>query len=107
LKKAAQITAWAGFSTRVETMVAMELAASCIPFRKSNRRATATRNGRISQVNDAPIDQRFSMRMPLTPVMTSSNRSTTFSRWSNTSAPAMKSIGRSWLAVNSAFMPAS
>ena len=44
LKKAAQITACRGFSTRVETIVAMELAASCMPLRKSNRSATATRN---------------------------------------------------------------
>ena len=36
LKNAAQATAYCGRSTRVETMVAMELAASCRPLRKSN-----------------------------------------------------------------------
>ncbi|MEY9807902.1 hypothetical protein ABIF30_007509 [Bradyrhizobium elkanii] len=43
LKKAAQNTAYCGRSTRVETMVAIELAASCRPFRKSNSSATAIR----------------------------------------------------------------
>ena len=43
LKKAAQSTAYCGRSTRVETMVAIELAASCRPFRKSNSRATPIR----------------------------------------------------------------
>ncbi len=41
LKKAAQATAQRGGSTRVETTVAMELAASCSPFSTSNSRATA------------------------------------------------------------------
>src|SRR6266699_1697320 len=41
LKNAAQITAMRGESTRVETTVAMELAASWKPFRKSKARATA------------------------------------------------------------------
>src|SRR5437667_2898219 len=40
LKKAAQMTAWAGVRTRVETTVAMELAASWKPLRKSKTRAT-------------------------------------------------------------------
>jgi hypothetical protein len=35
LNVAAQITAWRGVRTRVETMVAIEFAASCIPFVKS------------------------------------------------------------------------
>ena len=39
LKNAAQITAVAGERTRVETMVAMELAASWKPLRKSNTSA--------------------------------------------------------------------
>jgi hypothetical protein len=39
LKKAAHATAICGFRTRVETMVAMEFAASCSPFRKSNSSA--------------------------------------------------------------------
>ncbi len=42
LKKAAQYTAQRGASTRVETMVAMELAASCNPFKKSNNSAVPT-----------------------------------------------------------------
>ena len=43
LKKAAQTTASCGLSTRVDTTVAIELAASCRPFRKSNNRATPIR----------------------------------------------------------------
>ena len=108
LKKAAQNTAWIGLSTRVETMVAIELAASCMPFRKSNSRATPISSQRMSGVKSVrPRGQRCSMRMPLTPFETSSKRSMTFSRWSNTSAPAMNAIGRSWQAAYSAFMPAS
>src|ERR1700694_3153032 len=41
LKNAAHSTAYCGRSTRVETMVAIELAASCNPLRKSNSSATA------------------------------------------------------------------
>src|SRR5712691_13465059 len=41
LKNAAHTTAYCGRSTRVETMVAIELAASCSPLRKSNNSATA------------------------------------------------------------------
>src|SRR6185436_11925955 len=37
------MTAWWGFSTRVETIVAMEFAASWKPFMKSNARAATTR----------------------------------------------------------------
>jgi hypothetical protein len=54
LKNAAQNTAYCGRSTRVDTIVAIELAASCNPFRKSNRSATAispTRTGRPSAVS--------------------------------------------------------
>ena len=40
LKNAAQITAFRGDSTRVETIVAIELAASWKPFRKSKTSAT-------------------------------------------------------------------
>ena len=47
LKKAAQNTAYCGRSTRVETMVAIELAASCSPLRKSNSSATAIRPVRM------------------------------------------------------------
>src|ERR1700709_2079570 len=42
LKIAAQATALLGDSTRVETTVAIEFAASWKPFRKSNVRATKT-----------------------------------------------------------------
>ena len=49
LKKAAQNTAYCGRSTRVETMVAIELAASCSPLRKSNSSATAIRPVRIGR----------------------------------------------------------
>ena len=40
LKKAAQVTACLGVNTRVETIVDMELAASCIPLVKSKANAT-------------------------------------------------------------------
>ena len=43
LKNAAQATAMKGGSTRVATMVAIELAASCSPFRKSKANATKIR----------------------------------------------------------------
>src|SRR5262245_54152329 len=43
LKKAAIITAVCGFSTRVETTVAMAFAASWKPFMKSNASASRTR----------------------------------------------------------------
>ena len=43
LKAAAHITACCGLSTRVDTMVAIELAASWKPFMKSNSRATTIR----------------------------------------------------------------
>src|SRR5712675_3244680 len=41
-QKAAQATARKGVSTRVETTVAMELAASCQPFENSKARVRAT-----------------------------------------------------------------
>src|SRR3954468_14946012 len=56
LKKAAHNTAYCGRSTRVDTMVAIELAASCNPLRKSNSSATAinpTRIGRPSVASTA------------------------------------------------------
>ncbi|VXC91901.1 hypothetical protein SPHINGOT1_250023 [Sphingomonas sp. T1] len=43
LKNAAQSTAYWGFNTRVETTVAIEFAASCRPFRKSNSSAMPIR----------------------------------------------------------------
>ena len=54
LKNAAHATAYCGRSTRVETMVAMEFAASCRPLRKSKTSATATRpirSGRASAMS--------------------------------------------------------
>src|SRR5258705_66549 len=42
LKTAASSTAWWGFSTRVETTVAIEFAASWKPFMKSKASATST-----------------------------------------------------------------
>src|SRR5690606_12744685 len=54
LKKAAQNTAKCGLSTRVETIVAIEVAASCSPFRKSKKRATAIRptsSGKASETS--------------------------------------------------------
>src|ERR1700680_2389833 len=49
LKNAAQNTAYCGRSTRVDTIVAIELAASCNPLRKSNRSATAINPTRIGK----------------------------------------------------------
>jgi len=46
LKNAAHMTAVRGFSTRVDTTVAIEFAASCSPFMKSNSSATPTRPNR-------------------------------------------------------------
>ncbi len=67
LKNAAQNTAYCGRSTRVETIVAIELAASCNPLRKSNNSATAispTRIGRPSVASTArpcpiPVRSRY------------------------------------------------
>src|SRR6478735_7475907 len=60
LKKAANTTAWPGLSTRVETTVAIEFAASWKPFMKSNASASTTRNTIIHRVIGAPV-------MPLSP----------------------------------------
>src|ERR1700754_4448388 len=49
VKKAAQITAYCGRNTRVDTIVAIELAASCSPLRKSNNSATATKPVKIGR----------------------------------------------------------
>src|SRR5450755_2586484 len=51
LKNAAQATAYCGRNTRVDTIVAIEFAASFMPLRKSNASATAisaNRNGSVS-----------------------------------------------------------
>src|SRR3954464_5772078 len=51
LKKAAKRTACCGRSTPVDTTVAMELAASCSPFMKSNASARTTRHTRTPNVS--------------------------------------------------------
>ena len=86
LKNAAQATAYCGRSTRVETMVAIELAASCRPLRKSNASATAIsadqqRQGeRTASIVFPRPCYTCSMTMPCISLATSSKRSTTFSR---------------------------
>ena len=57
LKNAAQATAYCGRSTRVDTIVAMEFAASCSPLRKSN--ASATRISATSSGNASPTSIAF------------------------------------------------
>ena len=52
LKNAAQATAYCGRSTRVDTMVAIELAASFMPLRKSNASATAISAIRTGKASD-------------------------------------------------------
>ena len=84
LKKAAQSTAYCGRSTRVDTIVAIELAASCNPLRKSNSSATAirkTRTGRPSVASTVmALPYTCSITMELISLATSSKRSDTFSR---------------------------
>src|SRR3954464_7293038 len=58
LKNAAQITAYRGRSTRVDTMVAIEFAASCSPLRKSKTSAVAINPIRTGRVNARSIDRR-------------------------------------------------
>src|SRR5262249_23918571 len=57
LKNAAQITATCGRSTRVETTVAIELAASCRPFNKSKISATAISATRANKLSVASIKE--------------------------------------------------
>src|SRR5512143_2146319 len=87
LKNAAQATAYWGRSTRVETMVAIEFAASFMPLRKSNASATTIkpkRNGKASAAASIVVQPRndytCSITMPCITLATSSKRSTTFSR---------------------------
>src|SRR5437899_9730419 len=60
LKKAAHTTAWSGVSTRVDTTVAMELAASWKPLMKSKIRATrmmkAMRVSTSGHLENDPLD---------------------------------------------------
>src|SRR5438132_1300806 len=51
LKNAAKSTAWCGRMTPVETTVAIEFAASCRPFMKSNASASTTRHTRTANVS--------------------------------------------------------
>ncbi len=64
LKKAAQATACCGVRTRVETTVAIELAASWKPFRKSNASATTMMRRRTvsGSAREAAV-QAFLLRM--------------------------------------------
>ena len=55
LKNAAHITAYRGLNTRVDTMVAIEFAASCKPLRKSNASATTIRPIRTGGLRIASI----------------------------------------------------
>src|SRR5512139_1892190 len=55
LKNAAKATAWWGLSTPVDTTVAMELAASCRPFMKSNASASATSRARVPMPISRPL----------------------------------------------------
>ena len=85
LKNDAQSTASEGRSTRVETTVAIEFAASWRPLRKSNSSAVAIRPISSGAARVAVIvggAQRCSMTMALTWFATRSNLSSTFSRWS-------------------------
>ena len=85
-----------GRSTRVDTMVAIEFAASCRPLRKSNderdedqrdqkRQCQRKRRSQSSRARKRLAQRRhhtFSSTMPWISLATSSKRSTTFSRWS-------------------------
>jgi hypothetical protein len=88
LKNAAQITAYCGRNTRVETTVAMELAASCRPFNKSKISAMAMSEERANKLSELSIGSAnlrrytFSITIALISFATSSNRSMTASRWS-------------------------
>src|SRR3982074_1486668 len=57
LKNAAHSTAYCGRSTRVDTIVAIELAASCNPLRKSNSSATAINPTRIGRPSVASTER--------------------------------------------------
>ncbi len=53
LKNAAHATAYCGRNTRVDTIVAIEFAASCKPLRKSNINATAMSPTRMGKASEA------------------------------------------------------
>ena len=75
LKKAAHTTACSGVSTRVDTTVAMELAASWKPLMKSKTRATRT----MKTTRSARTDQAILRTIPSITLATSSQRSVTIS----------------------------
>ena len=84
LKNDAHSTASEGRSTRVETTVAIEFAASLSPLRKSNSSAVAIRPISSGAARVAVIvggAQICSITMALTWFATRSNLSSTFSRW--------------------------
>jgi hypothetical protein len=73
-QKAAQATARKGVSTRVETTVAMELAASCQPFENSKARVramtTTSREKLGTGVGPAEIEERFLASLGMTMAFT-------------------------------------
>ena len=66
LKNAAQATAYCGRSTRVDTMVAIEFAASCRPLRKSKMQRDRDQRDqqRQSDRDDALVSSSRCMRTP-------------------------------------------
>ena len=84
VEEGAESTAVEGRNTRVETTVAIELALSCRPLRKSNSSATAIRptsdrRADRESVHRAAVPQTCSTTMPSITFDTSSQRSTTAS----------------------------
>ena len=96
LKTAAQMTACPGVSTRVETIVAIEFAASWKPLMKSKTSATAISASTASSVGSMPAYP-FLTITPSTRLPTSSQRSVAASRKSKISFHLITAIGsRSW-----------
>src|SRR3954469_12065428 len=75
LKKAAQITALPGVSTRVDTTVAIEFAASWNPLMKSKIRATKISPVTAARLASIPTDQACLTTTPSSTLATSSQRS--------------------------------
>src|SRR5207244_5779018 len=80
LKNAAHATAMRGVSTRVETTVAIEFAASWKPFMKSKARATRIKRTIMRVREGRPAEQVYSSATPSITLATSSQRSMAFSR---------------------------
>ena len=94
VEEGGELTAWTGFSSLVATTVAIELAASWRPFRKSNARARTTRptsSGRAISCIGVAIDQLWSITMPSISFATSSKASTMRSRCLKISRSTMNS----------------